>query len=495
MTNTNFKGLMRYEDYPSYLERTKERVQVSIELSSVCNFHCYYCQYPKMKRPKEMITDKMFYHLADQLKDTVKGGAVGVNWAGESTLHPKFLEYASYLNRMGFKIGLPTNGSRLDKKMFAVDFAWIQVYLDKSAEDFSKRSKINYEEHIGRILSFTKEWMQNNSAVRLRYWIQKTKNDAFNPTRLQAKYDFLKWFAAELGLRDQLEFDFSNRVIAEYKKSNGAILQFGQMPILSGGIFPVTEDNPAVDFHHKNRNFGFCDSAWKHTKVTTDGRLTLCCQALEGATIFSQPEEIWKKSIKDIWLHHEEIERYRSHMLRGELIYDVCRRCLDAFPNRELYHPHHLLYQKNIAKYSFGDVIRFDSKGNGDQYVLRGFAPPSHLTCSVSPQATLSMIIEKIPAHSKWKLVVKGVAREAADGSDRNFFEIFVNGKKVATHPIVPKKLHEYVTEFEGNGIGDGQTVNIEFIMSDRKASFLPIAFANLPSIGLQTMRIGLSSK
>jgi len=46
MANTNFKGFMRNGDYPEYLERTKANVQVSIELTSVCNFHCYYCQYP-----------------------------------------------------------------------------------------------------------------------------------------------------------------------------------------------------------------------------------------------------------------------------------------------------------------------------------------------------------------------------------------------------------------------------------------------------------------
>ena len=52
MANTNFKGFMRNGDYPEYLERTKANVQVSIELTSVCNFHCYYCQYPHLKRNK-----------------------------------------------------------------------------------------------------------------------------------------------------------------------------------------------------------------------------------------------------------------------------------------------------------------------------------------------------------------------------------------------------------------------------------------------------------
>jgi MoaA/NifB/PqqE/SkfB family radical SAM enzyme len=142
---SKFRGFMRYADYSDYLKHTMENVQVSIELASVCNFHCYYCQHPKLQRKKEFISDKMFYHLADQLPECAKGGAVGVNWAGESTLHPKFIEYSKYINKMGLKIALPTNGSTLSNDLFQIDLAWIQVYLDKSVEDFARRSKLNYE--------------------------------------------------------------------------------------------------------------------------------------------------------------------------------------------------------------------------------------------------------------------------------------------------------------------------------------------------------------
>lgn len=488
-----FCGLRRNDNYVGYLENTKNNVQVSIELSSVCNFHCYYCQYPKMERKKDLISDKMFYHLADQLPEIAKGDGVGVNWAGESTLHPKFLEYTKYLNNMGFKIALPTNGSTLNSRMFEIEFAWIQVYLDKSAGDFSRRSKNNYEEHIQRILGFTKEWLKNDSTVRLRYWIQKTKTDVTDGPNLQAKYDFLKWFTLELGLTEELKLDFSNRVIAEFKKKNGGLLQFGQMPILSGGIFPDTKDNPAIDYHHLNRNFGFCDSAWKHTKVTNDGRLTLCCQALEGKTIFSQPDEIWKKSIKDIWLHNEEVEKYREHMIRGEVIYDVCRQCLDAFPKRELYHPHHLDYKKELQKYLLGEIIAFDADGSGNKYVVSGFAPPTNLTWSMAPRAYLQMLLNGISSNPRMKMEFDAVARVAVDGSDRDFFEVYVNGIRYAKLPIIQQKLHKYEVDLSGILIENCEVLNIEFIVSDRAASFLPMNPANMPRIGLQSLLFKLA--
>lgn len=276
----DFKGPMRNQDYKDYLERAKQNVQVSIELSSYCNFHCYYCQHPNLEREKGHMSDEMFYHLAEQLPEAANGGAVGVNWAGESTLHPKFYEYTKHLNSLGLKIALPTNGSTLSSRMFDVDFAWIQVYLDKSAADFSRRSNLDYEVHIKRILDFTKEWLENDSTVRLRYWIQKTKADVADSKNLVDKYDFVKWFVEQLDLVGDVSLDFSNRIIGEFRKKNGGVLQIGQMPIISGGIFPVTDDNDAPDFGHGDRRLGFCDSCWKHTKITIDGKLTLCCQAL-----------------------------------------------------------------------------------------------------------------------------------------------------------------------------------------------------------------------
>ncbi len=491
-SNYTFSGPMRYENYPEYLEKTKKNVQISIELSSHCNFHCYYCQYPNMKRKKEHIEDKMFYHLADQLQDTDRK-AVGVNWAGESTLHPKFIEYATYLNDMGLKIAMPSNGSRLSSDLFKVDFAWIQIYLDKSAEDFKRRSNLDYDTHVKRILKFAREWLTNDSSLMLKLWLQKTKADVEDSRNLLAKYDFLKWFIGELGLTEKIELDFSNRTIGTYTKSNGGVLQFGQMPILSGGIFPVTDDNPAAEFDHEDDAHGFCDSAWKHTKVTVDGRLTLCCQSLEGKTIFSKAEDIWKKSIMDIWEHDEEVERYRAAMLKGDLLYDVCRKCLDAFPRRELYHPHHVTFEKTAPPYTLGKQISFDISGAGDSYTGKGFAPPTNLTWTMLSQAQMVLNVKDMPKKGDLILDIDAVARLANDGSDRDFFEIFVNGKKVAQLQVSDGKLEKYQARIERSCVGDDGLVKVDFVMSNHPPDFLPMNFNNITRMGLQTLTLGSS--
>lgn len=59
----SFVGLASNSDYFEYLEKCKQLPGISIELSSICNFHCYYCNHPKLKRKKEFINHFVFASL------------------------------------------------------------------------------------------------------------------------------------------------------------------------------------------------------------------------------------------------------------------------------------------------------------------------------------------------------------------------------------------------------------------------------------------------
>ena len=489
-----FKGMMRNEDYKLYLDRCKESPAIAIELSSLCNFKCYYCNYPTSERNKEFMSDELFYHIAPQLQEFGKRD-VGVNWGGESTLHPKFVEYSKHLNSLGMKIVLSTNGSTLDSKYFEIDCSWMRVYLDVDANNFKRRSGSDYRKHISRIVKFTSEWLRNDSSMNIRYFLQLTKLNYGEDVSadLIKMQNFVHWFLGELGLLEDVQCDFSKVNIATYAKANGATLLIGQTAIMSGGLFPVTADNPAPNHNHENMNFGFCDSPWKICRIAADGRLAYCCDDIEGGTIFTDKNEIWERSVKDLWINHRVIVELREKMSLGELTSDACRKCLSLFPTREKYNPFEIAYDKKVASYQVGERIMFDVGGFGDKYVKRGFAPPTNLTWTMSPRATLSMSIDSMPANSNWVLAFKAVARLAADGSDREFFELFINGKKIAEHPIIHQQLHEYVFPLNGAIVGEGDLVNIEFVVSDQEASFLPMNPANMPRIGLQSLRISLA--
>lgn len=70
-----------------------------IEVTSRCNLRCVYCPSPNLGRPKVDITDQQFEAAIEWTLYYQRQGTQGeLNLAGigESTLHPKFVEYVKY---------------------------------------------------------------------------------------------------------------------------------------------------------------------------------------------------------------------------------------------------------------------------------------------------------------------------------------------------------------------------------------------------------------
>lgn len=92
-----------------------------IELTSVCNLKCVYCTHPKMLRPKQHMTDEVFERALAWVEHFARAGTqtseLNLAGIGESTLHPKLVEYvAEARRRLGtqIRIVLATNGLVLD---------------------------------------------------------------------------------------------------------------------------------------------------------------------------------------------------------------------------------------------------------------------------------------------------------------------------------------------------------------------------------------------
>lgn len=483
----SFVGLASKSDYFDYLEKCKQIPGISIELSSICNFHCYYCNHPKLKRKKEFVSDKMFYFMVDQVLDACRG-AIGVNWAGEATLHPKFFEYCKYINDRGIKVALPTNGSTLSTRFLDVDFSWIQIYLDICQESFSRRGNGDYTAHMARIKNFTKAWLASGSTALLRYFVPTPKTEVGESAQADTRSQFVYSFLHDVGLPVD-SVDFGSRIIYSYTKPSGGTLRLGQMPIISGGIFPVTPDNPAPSFNHMSRDHGFCDSCWKSFKLTVDGRMTLCCQALEGSTIFSKPEDIRKNSILDVWRHHPEIERFRENMKVGKLIYNCCKECLDVFPRRELYHPGALAYSKQVPDYSLGQILTAqDIIDSG--YAQSGFSPliVSSQAWTMAPSGSIKLNANGINPSSQYILRIEGVFRSAADNSDRKYIELFVNNELLTTIAPNDGSLNTYEIQVDGVLLSRCSPVEIQVKTSMRPEHYLALVPANLPRHGIKNM-------
>jgi hypothetical protein len=67
-----------------------------IEITSRCNLRCKYCVHPTMKRAKQDMTDEVFIRSlqwAVFFKERGTQGSLNLAGIGESTMHPKFIQY------------------------------------------------------------------------------------------------------------------------------------------------------------------------------------------------------------------------------------------------------------------------------------------------------------------------------------------------------------------------------------------------------------------
>lgn len=118
-----------------------EKQIVAIELTNLCNLKCRHCPQGKLNVPQGFMDENTFRQCLSHCS-----GHLGLNWRGESTMHPelvRFLEVARHHNP-ALKLGLHTNGLLLTEGTFGqmVDagLEWMRVSLH------SRQSCVNFRE-------------------------------------------------------------------------------------------------------------------------------------------------------------------------------------------------------------------------------------------------------------------------------------------------------------------------------------------------------------
>lgn len=102
-------------------------LMVQIELTTLCNFDCFYCA------GRQMDQRHMAYEAVCGLLDALPmapGGTVSLQGEGEPTLHPRFWDLVRRVRERGWHPYTITNGSRVDAARFAALFPRVGLSLD-----------------------------------------------------------------------------------------------------------------------------------------------------------------------------------------------------------------------------------------------------------------------------------------------------------------------------------------------------------------------------
>ena len=328
---TAFSGNAKLPEYVSYLNECKLNPQFFIELTSVCNFKCFYCNSPYSNRKFQM-TDEIFYRILDQVPEVTRQ-AIRLHIDGEPMLHKKFHQYAKDINAIGYDVALASNGSLLDPAFLDIKMS-VSINLSTSPEEFEKRSSIPFQRYIDTLSDYVNAWRKRPNRQRITFTIYSTQEERNNQECMENKYNFIERFVKKCGF-EKPAIDKSSNQIFIHRKENGPLLQIGQGNVTSGGLYPNTDNR---DLSAKlDRDFGFCDSPWKRLAVLANGQVVYCCIDLDGSLAYTKPEELFNTPLKEIWLHDERIERLRHQLLAGRAKHKACQVCLDRLPTREFY--------------------------------------------------------------------------------------------------------------------------------------------------------------
>ncbi|MEM7203176.1 MAG: radical SAM protein [Planctomycetota bacterium] len=327
----SFQGRMRFADYRTYLEQAVHHPVVHIELTSKCNFHCYYCISPDSPRVKGFMEPAVFEHILPQLDGFTKV-PVRLHIDGEPTLHPQFHRFARALNDAGHRVALATNGSALRPEYLDLGMN-LRIYVSTDADALQRRSTMKFVTYVEKLADYVRAWRDSPSEqqISLFFYFDLSELQAGDDPLFQNAFvvDFLRraGFDAETADGATLPFDF--------KKPNGFKLRLRHQPIVRGGVY---SDEGTADLRPSDQ--GFCDSAWKTLAITAEGRLTYCCMDLTAATAYTEPDDLLQQPLRDLWLKHPTIQRVREETLRAHIANPTCQDCLagqDYCQNREMY--------------------------------------------------------------------------------------------------------------------------------------------------------------
>ncbi len=131
-------------------------LSINLDVTTACNYRCDHCvDFDILNTGVKYDHDKLLSSLTEMAKRGLR--SVIIIGGGEPTVYPGFVEVVRHLKKDGVKIGVVTNGSRLDRILEIADVLepedWVRLSLDSGSNDTFARM------HKPRKASVTLDWI------------------------------------------------------------------------------------------------------------------------------------------------------------------------------------------------------------------------------------------------------------------------------------------------------------------------------------------------
>lgn len=277
----------------------KKPVDVTLELSSVCNHKCTYC-YHNVENTAELPFNKgmMNFETAQRILDQAYAlgvNSVKFNWRGESHLNPDFYQITEYAGKLKFLDRISNsnfNFNSIRKDIFEAfkNQTKIKISFDSFIKEVFEvqRPGSNFDRIFENINTFYKYYMTSKNEVVLQM-VRTKLNKRENLESLKNKY----WPKMKISIRDCV----SNR---------------------AGGAKELSNEMPKKRVP--------CYQAFSRLIFDHTGRATCCCPDIK-TEILSIDYNIKRMNLIDIW-NSFELKSLRYYLKNGAAFQrEPCKSC------------------------------------------------------------------------------------------------------------------------------------------------------------------------
>lgn len=272
-----------------------------LSFSYLCNALCPNCPYTNSSirtnyKDAKFMDAITFKKIADEAGK--HNAWLRISGGGEPTLHPKFLELMIYAKEKGCKLGIITNGSKMNESLAK---SLLEIDVDMLEFSVDANNQKDYDV-VRKGLSFS-ELVQN---VKYTY---KLRNKINSKTKI---------IASAIN-QNNIDVDAVEKFWLPY------VDNFQKRKYLTWGINDAdnsADDTPYLEPEDKVP----CPFLFERLNIDSRGQIMMCGYDIAANTNMGN---IHNASIKDIW-HGEEFNTYRDkHLQRKGDDIDLCKNCPD----------------------------------------------------------------------------------------------------------------------------------------------------------------------
>ncbi len=285
-------------------------VHVTVGLTNYCNHKCTWCYIDFVKDIKHRVNadfDKMLLALQDAKSMGAK--AMTLVGDGEPTLYPRFAEFVETASRMGYDIGLFTNGGWKDDAVTEAiikNLRFVRFSVDAATHDKHKATHLtnDFEQVLENISSISKN-KPSGLAVGVQFAVNEHNiDDVVSAAKLYGEIgvDYISY--KPVYKNDLNEQHAENMVQAE--KLKNALQEAKQFENKNFGVYWKSWQMESLVYDkNSSRGYDKCLAVWLSPYIDEDGRVEFCGNLKgRGFTIGN----IYEKSFKDIWGSKEHLD-------------------------------------------------------------------------------------------------------------------------------------------------------------------------------------------